>query len=205
MRNLVYLFFFVAFCASAQTKMNLEQENSLRKLVKSRATATKTISSDFTQYKHLNVLNNDVISTGKLNFKNPDLVKWEYLKPNSFSIVFKGEKLFINENGKKKNMNLSGNKRLRQMNKLMVGSIKGDMFDSEEFKVEYFKNNKRSEAHFTPKDKKFARMIQTFVLVFTKTGDVAEVKMIEPSGDYTKLVFSDTVFNSTISDSVFAN
>mgnify|MGYP000580841620 CR=1 FL=1 len=165
---------------------------------------TKTITADFTQYKHLDFLSNDIESSGKLAFKAPNMVKWEYVKPFAYSVLFKNETLFINDNGNKSDMDLGSNKLFKQLNQLITASIKGDMFDASEFEVSYFVMDRNSEVHFNPKDKQFAEFIKSFHITFNTKGEVQEVKMIEPSEDYTKIVFSNRTTNQPISDAVFA-
>ena len=101
---------------------------------------TKTITSDFVQYKHLDFLANDIITKGNLAFKTPDLVKWAYVEPFVYSVIFKNENLYINDEGQKSDVNLSSSKLFKQLNKLIVNSVKGDMFDENEFDIAYFKN-----------------------------------------------------------------
>ncbi|MBQ0741119.1 outer membrane lipoprotein carrier protein LolA, partial [Aquimarina celericrescens] len=81
--------------------MSIAEINALKEKVKTHAIETKTISSDFTQYKHLDFLSNDIITTGKLAFKTPNMVKWEYIKPFKYSVIFKNETLYINDEGNK--------------------------------------------------------------------------------------------------------
>lgn len=204
MRRLFFLFLLIVVTVNGQTKLTAEQATALQQKVKARAAETKTITSDFTQYKRLQVLNNDVVSNGILAYQKPGLIKWEYQKPNTYSVLFKGDKLYINDNGKKNDVNLGKNKRFQQLNKLIAGSITGDMFITDEFEIFYFKNGKGNEAHFKPKDKRFGKFIAKFVLVFSVEGDVDVVKMIEPSGDYTKIIFSNSVTNKSIDASVFS-
>ncbi|MGB6153230.1 MAG: hypothetical protein WBG48_14700, partial [Pricia sp.] len=45
---------------TAQTKMTEAEANALRTSVKQQAEATTTITSDFTQYKHLDFLSDDI-------------------------------------------------------------------------------------------------------------------------------------------------
>src|SRR5680860_1558626 len=51
---LIVLFFSVTL--SAQTKMSATEANALKTSVKQQADATTTITSDFTQYKHLSLI-----------------------------------------------------------------------------------------------------------------------------------------------------
>lgn len=205
MRKIVYLLFFMVLATQAQTKMSDTEANDLRAKVKTHSTSTQTISSDFVQYKHLDFLDNDIETFGQLVFKAPDLVKWEYVKPFKYSALFKGEKLFINDEGNKSNIDIGSNKMFKQLNKLIINSVKGDMFEEAEFNIEYFKKGKNSLVYFSPKNEKFAKYIKTFQIIFNEVGDVIEVKMIEPSQDYTKIIFSNKVLNKPLPDAIFTN
>ena len=176
---------------------------ALKTKVKTRAEAISTVMSEFTQYKHLDFLSDDIVSQGKLAFKVPNLVKWEYTEPFAYSVLFKNETLFINDDGNKSNMDVGSNKIFKQLNQLITASIRGDMFDDNEFNIKYFKINDSSLVYFLPKDEQFSKFIKAFHLTFNANGDVIEVKMIEPSDDYTHIKFTDRVVNKTLSDAVF--
>jgi outer membrane lipoprotein-sorting protein len=205
MRSIVLLLFFMSVAIQAQTKMSVPEADALKTLVKNQALTTKTISSDFTQYKHLDFLSNDIITKGTLAFKTPNLVKWEYVDPYKYTVLFKNETLYINDEGKKNQVDMGSNKLFKQLNNLIINSIKGDMFDDEAFNIEYFKTDKNSLVYFIPKDKKSSKYIDAFHITFNTKGDVLEVKMIEPSGDFTKIVFTNKELNKPLADAIFTH
>ena len=205
MHKLVYLLFFLVSACHAQTQMTDNEASALKAKVKVLATSTTTISSDFVQYKHLGFLDNDIETSGKLAFKTPDIVKWEYVKPFKYSVLFKNEKLFINDEGNKSDIDIGSNKMFKQLNKLIINSVKGDMFNEDEFNIYYYKTENNSLVYFNPKDQKFVKYIKTFHITFNENGDVIEVKMIEPSEDYTRIVFTNKVLNQTIDEAVFSH
>lgn len=204
MRKLVYILFFMVLGVNAQTKMSTSEADALKATVKALSDETETITADFVQYKHLDFLSNDIESEGKMAFKSPNTVKWEYVKPDAYSVLFKNETLFINDDGNKSNMDMGSNKVFKQLNQLIFASIKGDMFDALEFEISYFKTAGDNEVHFNPKDKQLSEFIESFQITFNTKGEVQEVKMLEPSDDYTKIVFSNRTMNQTLSDAVFA-
>lgn len=183
--------------------MTVAEAEALKALVKEQAEITQTIISDFTQYKHLDFLSNDIKSEGNMAFKAPDMVKWEYTKPFAYSIMFKDQKLFINDDGNKSNMDVGGNKIFEQLNHLITASIRGDMFDDSQFEIDYFKLEGNNLVHFRPTDAEFAEFIKTFHLTFNTLGEVVGVKMVEPSGDYTQIVFSNRKTNQPLTDADF--
>jgi len=205
MRNLFFVFFFSIFALQAQTKMSATKAQDLKVKVKALAENSKTITSDFIQYKHLDFLDNDIETAGKLSFKAPDIVKWEYIKPFIYSVIFKDKKLYIDDNGNKSKVDIGSNKMFKQLNSLIIASVKGDMFDDATFNIDYFVDGKNSLVHFNPKDEKMAKYIKSFHITFNTNGDVIQVKMIEPSNDYTKIVFSNKELNKTLPDAVFAH
>ncbi|OWW27090.1 cell envelope biogenesis protein LolA [Zobellia sp. OII3] len=203
MRKILFLILFISVSAVAQKQMTPDEATALKAKVKTRAEAITTVMSDFTQYKHLDFLSDDIVSQGQLAFKAPNLVKWQYTKPFAYSVLFKNETLYINDDGNKSNMDVGSNKIFKQLNQLITASIRGDMFDDNEFNIKYFKINDSSLVYFLPKDEQFAKFIKAFHLSFNANGDVTEVKMIEPSDDYTQIKFTDRVVNKTLSDAVF--
>lgn len=203
MRNIFILCFLFTLHIQAQKPMNAAEADALKSLVKQQAKTTKTITSEFTQYKHMDFLSNDIVTKGTLHFKAPNLIKWSYTEPFAYAVIFKDDKLFINDEGKKSDIDMSASKLFKQLNSLIINSVKGDMFDAEEFTIDYFKVGETSVVHFKPKAKKSAAFIQAFHLTFNAQGDVEIVKMIEPSGDYTKIVFNNKVLNNPVSDALF--
>lgn len=186
-----------------QVAMTVTEATALREKVKTVSQTTATITSDFVQYKHLDFLSNDIESKGKLAFKTPDKVKWEYSSPFAYVAIFKNGKLHINDNGNKSVMDMDSNALFKQLNQLITASIKGDLFESGDFTTAYLKNEGKSEVHFQPTDPQFKGFIKSFQVVFNDAGEVQQVKMIEPSEDYTQIVFTNRNTNQTLSDAVF--
>lgn len=192
------------FQGISQTKLSESEQAAFKSKVQSTAQNTQTIVSDFVQTKHISVLDNEIISEGKLVFKAPNLVKWEYIKPYQNTAIFKDDQLLVNNEGKKQNIDLGTNKMFRSLNTLIVNSIKGDMFDESQFELEYFKFDQGYVVKFLPKDKRLKKFIASFELKFSgTTAEVDEVKLIEPNDDYTLITFQNRKVNTTISESNF--
>ncbi len=168
MRKLVYILFFTVFATQAQTQMSTQEAAALKTKVKALASTTQTISSDFIQYKHLDFLDNDIETSGKLAFKAPDLVKWEYLDPFKYAVLFKDETLFINDEGNKSNVDIGSNKMFKQLNKLIISSVKGDMFDEAEFTIEYFHKDKTAWFILCRETKNSPNTFKLFILHSTQ-------------------------------------
>lgn len=187
-----------------EQKMSESEIASFKNAVNTTAKSTKTLTTDFTQFKHLDFLEKDIETSGKMNFKAPGSLAWEYLKPYKYSIVFKNNKIYINDAGKKSN--IDNNKMFDKLNKLIVGSVNGNMFDDKEFTISYFKTKEFNITKLLPKDATLKKYIKQMELYFDKSGNsVSQVKMIESSNDFTKIIFKNKAINAKISDSVFNN
>ncbi|KLT70640.1 MULTISPECIES: outer membrane lipoprotein carrier protein LolA [Flavobacterium] len=166
----------------------------------------KSLTTDFVQYKHLDFLSKDIETSGKMNFKEPGLLQWQYKKPYNYSIVFKNGKILINDEGKKSAVDIGNSKIFGRINKLIIGSVSGNMFDDKEFSISYFKSKGQNIAKFIPKDATLKKYIKQIELTFDKEeATVVQVKLLESSEDYTRIVLKNKVINAKIDDSIFTN
>jgi len=203
---MVVTFFFVANGLAQEVALSNEESKELRSNIKIKSEDKNTIKSEFVQLKHLDFLSNDIESSGMLYYKTPNSIKWEYQKPFNYSATFIGDKLYINDAGKKSDLDLSSNKAFKSLNSLVVRSVKGDLFDDAEFEISYFKDTQNYLVHFIPKDKKLRAFISEFVIEFDmESFEVLSVKMFENAEDYTLLIFKSQEFNNPISDAIFTN
>lgn len=210
MKNSVFYVFFLlvtTLTATAQEqKMSAAEITSFKSAVNATAKNTKTLTTDFVQYKHMDFLAKDIETSGKMSFKSPGMLLWQYTKPYQYSVVFKNNKIAINDAGKKSAMDMGSSKMFNKLNKLIVGSVNGDMFDENEFTISFFKTAEHNITKLMPKDATLKKYIKQMELYFDKKGNmVSQVKMTEPSNDYTTIVFKNKVTNAQIADSVFNN
>lgn len=205
-KNVVFVSLLLCFMLntlSAQDQLSTTEALAFKKQVKLTAEKTTSIVSAFVQEKHLSILDKAIISEGLLKFKAPNNVRWEYTKPYENVAIFKGDKLFVSSEGKTNEINLNANKIFRSLNALIVNSVKGDMFDDDEFIITYFKKPQGFMVMFQPKNKRLSKFINTFELQFSKVGEVNSVKLIEPNNDYTIISFINKQLNVPVPNSAF--
>jgi len=172
--------------------------------VSSETKEIKTLQSDFIQTKKMDFLDKSIVTYGRMSLKTPNILSWKYLKPYQYSIIFKDNKIFINDQGKKSSVDAKS-KTFEKINKLIVGSSNGQMFNDPEFSVTYLKNANFNIAKFTPKSAQLLKYIKQIELHFPKNqSTVSQVNMTEASGDTTNIVFKNTKINAPISASEFS-
>ncbi|WPO80153.1 outer membrane lipoprotein carrier protein LolA [Flavobacterium sp. KACC 22761] len=205
--KIAFLILFISSNLFAQEqKMTDAEIASFKQDVNVVAKKIKTLSTDFVQYKHLDFLSKDIETSGKMVFKEPALLSWQYKKPYNYSIVFKNGKILINDEGKKSAVDIGNSKIFARINKLIIGSVSGNMFDDKEFTISYFKLKGQNLAKFIPKDATLKKYIKQIELTFDKEeATVVQVKLLESSEDYTRIVLKNKVINAKIDDSVFTN
>lgn len=206
-RYLYILFFLVVFFVRGQEISLSDSEIQVFKnRVSTTAKGSKTIVNTFVQIKHIDFLSNDIQSSGDLFFKSPNIIKWKYTSPYEYSVIFKNKKLYINDAGKKSDINLASNKVFKKLNDLIARSVSGDMMDENQFVMSFYKNKDTYIAKLLPKDQTLKSMFKEIVLSFGNEAFlVSSVKLIEPSGDYTLINFKNVSVNQPIKDAVFAH
>lgn len=202
---LVFLFMMSLTLFAQEQKMSASEIAAFKAAVEKETKTIKSLKTDFIQYKHLDFLSKDIETSGKMYFKQPNLLNWQYTKPYQYSIVFKNNKVYINDQGNKSTVDAKS-KMFEKINKLIVGSVSGNMFDDKEFSIAYFKNKDSYIAKLTPKTATIKKYINQVDLYFPMNdATVSQVKLIEPSGDFTRIVFKNKQLNVKVDDSFFTN
>jgi len=194
------------FAVAQEQKMSESEITSFKQSVNAVAKKITTITTDFVQYKHMDFLAKDIETSGKMYFKEPNSLKWQYKKPYNYSIVFKNGKILIDDEGKKSSHDIGNSKIFGKINKLIVGSVSGNMFDDKEFTISFFKTKTNNITRLIPKDAALKKYIKQIELTFDNDDfTVIQVKLIESSDDYTRIVLKNKTLNAKIDDSVFTN
>lgn len=200
----ILLAFFHLTIFAQESKMSNAEIENFKKDIIADSKKIQTLTADFTQYKVMSFLDKPIVSKGKLYLQNPKAMRWNYIQPIDYNVIFNNGKIYINDEGKKSSVDLQGNKKFEKLNQLIVGSVSGNLFDTNDFVITYVKTDKSRIAKLQPKIKDVKKYIKEIQLTFySGQSTVTEVKLIEPSDDYTKILFTNKSLNKTINASVF--
>lgn len=166
---------------------------------------SKSIQSPFIQEKRLSFLTEDIISKGSFYFQSPNKLRWEYSEPFSYIIVFNDKNILIKDGDKQSSFDTESNKMFSEINNMMIGTIQGNLFtDSERFNVKYFENANQYLLELDPKLQEMKSMISLIKIYIDKKDiSVSKIKMIESSGDYTSIKFTNRKLNQNIDAEIF--
>ena len=207
MRNTLFILFIFTsgLLVQAQNKpLDAATINKVKSGVADCAARTTTIFSDFTQEKEMSILNDKIITSGKFYFKKEKQLRWEYIHPFSYVITINGDEITIRNDGKISSFNSQSNKIFGEVNKIIIGSVRGTLLDDDTFSAFYSQSNGNFIVKLTPLSPRLKESLQEIIIHFNKKDfTVDRLEMIEQGGDFTKIYFTDKRINEPISDEKF--
>ena len=188
---------------SAATK---EQEKMMReKIIKSSADMNSLIC-DFEQIKELALLNEKMISKGKMYYKKEAQLCWEYLSPYFYTFVLNDNKILMRTENSRNVIDVKSSKLFQEIVRIMMSSINGTglLDDSKSFTANYYWGEKECMVSFIPVSKEMKKLFSTVKLTFNKNDyTVDKVEMEEQSGGVTIIKLAQKHFNEKIEDEKF--
>ncbi len=184
--------------------IKVKDEQKLKLKIIEKAKNTKSIHSDFSQEKHLTMFEDVMLSKGSFLFKEPNKVRWEYIEPVSYIIVLDGRKVKIKDEDKVKTYDMDSNPIFKEINRLLVHSLNGEILSSTDFRIEYYESEHRYMARLFPNNEEMKQMIDNIEIYFAKIDfGVVGLRINEYSHDYTIIKFQNRILNEDIKDSSF--
>jgi len=210
MKKTLFLFTLLLSCMmlQAQSSGDVEQTGEKRSaLTASIEKAHKqmtSLSAQFTQRKSSALFTEDAVQKGKLNYKSPKMLRWEYTSPKAMTVIFANGKVLLKTD---KGTVQNPNKMLNEMGTMIIGTINGSFLnDASNFSAKYYKNSKTGAVTvvLTPVNKRIkAYYTKMTITLDAKTLLADKVVMQEVNGDTTTITFSHKKTNLSLSDSLF--
>lgn len=95
----LFIFLFSLNMAAQNGALNTTEVKAFKAGVMKKSNAIQSFSADFLQTKHMKTMDGNAESAGKVFFKNPDMLKWEYTRPYNYKLLFRDSKMYIVEDG----------------------------------------------------------------------------------------------------------
>jgi outer membrane lipoprotein-sorting protein len=182
----------------------VQNEQFIREKIIEKARNTRTIRSDFTQEKHLTMFEEVLVSNGEFLFSEPNKVRWEYLEPISYIIVLDGKKVLIKDEDKVKSYDMNSNPIFKEVNRLLVNSLSGEILSDKDFRIEYYESADAYMTRLFPNNEDMKQVIDNIELYFNKIDfGVTGLRINEFSKDFTLIKFQNRILNEDIDKAAF--
>lgn len=194
-----------AFHGQQQEFAPMKDIAAFRRGLEAMAASTSSIKASFRQQKYLSILASEIESDGKIQFKKPNLLKWEYTVPYQYSLILNGKELIINDQGKENSFDINSSQSFQQINELIVNSVQGNILDEARFEITYLESKAHYMAQLKPKETQMKKFLKQIDVYFNRDNfTVSQIRLIEPEDDYTHIAFHEMKLNEAIPDAVFA-
>lgn len=178
---------------------------SLQSSLANSAKSTQTISSDFSQVKHMKMMNDKVNSKGKFYFKREDKIRIEYTNPFQYLLVMSGGQIMVRDENKTNKINTRNSKTMQSVNKVMMDCMRGTVFGNKDFAVKAFENKAQYMMQLTPANSSMKSLFARIDVYIEKADNsVSKLVMNENGGDYTEMVFNNRKINTALADALFS-
>lgn len=171
--------------------------------LKEKVTFVASIQADFTQEKHLEMLEQPLISKGALYFQAPRSLRWEYTQPVRSVLLMHNDDIrrYVRTDS---GMKAQKSRSLEAM-RVFLGEIcmwmQGEFEGNPDLEARMKPDRK---VVLTPKEPAMAEVIERIELRLTDTpGVIDAVAIHESSTSYTIIRFHDTKINKGIESAVF--
>ena len=180
-------------------------EAQIRTKINQAASQLQTLQCDFVQTKHLKMLNDKLVSHGKMYYKKSDKLRWEYTTPYHYIFILNGSQVLLKNEKRNDIVDVNQNKLFKEIARLMMNSVVGkSLSDSRDFSSKISSSNSELIATLTPMRKDLKQMFKQISLYFSQsTSLVYKVILVEKNGDKTVIELKNAKKNEPVNTNVF--
>lgn len=183
-----------------------QKEQKIIGQISTAAQAMKSMQCDFTQTKHLKMLNDNMVSKGKMYYQQTNKLRWEYTSPYTYTFILNDTKVLLKKGDRNDVIDVNQNKMFKEIARMMMNSVVGKcLSDTKSFKTSIAETPAEYVATLLPQKKDIKQMWTKLILHFDrKQNMVVKVEMHEKNGDNTIIELQNTQTNKKIDAKVFA-
>lgn len=187
--------------ASAQS-----DEAAIRQKINAATASMQSMQASFVQTKTIRMLDDKLVSKGRMYYSRSDKLRWEYVSPYTYTFVLNGAKVKMNKGDRSGVVDVNQSKVFKEIARLMMNTVVGRCLDDDkDFAVSISSSQKEWIATLTPKNKNMKQMFASIVLRFDRQRSVVtSVLITERNGDTTLIQLSDIKLNTAVDAKLFA-
>lgn len=204
MKRFIIIVLSLSFFVLQSYSQNMSEEQ-IKTKINQVAAQLKTMQCEFVQTKHLKMLNDKMISKGKMYYQQSDKLRWEYITPYKYSFIINGSKVLIKNDNRNDVIDVNQNKLFKEIARIMMNSVVGkSLSDKKDFISTITSTNMEWIALLKPVRKDLKQMFSEIQLHFNqKASMVSKVILVEKNGDKTIIELKDIKTNVPISANIF--
>lgn len=206
--------------------LTMKAQGDIKQKIIQAASSIKTMQCEFVQTKHMKMLNDQLVSKGKMCYQTPDKLRWEYVDPYTYTFILNGSQVQLKNSiatphslGENRSnvIDVNQNKIFKEIAQIMVSSMVGScLSDDKNFRTSITKTSTEYVASMLPLKKQMKQLFQRIVLHFPIASPhsqrekgrmnsvVSKVELIEKNGDRTIIDLKHIRLNETIRSDQFA-
>ena len=203
MKRLFTLCFTVLISLSsfAQT----QEQVDIIKQINEASAKLHSLECGFTQTKFLSILDDRMVSKGKMYYQQADKLRWEYLTPYTYTFILNQNQVLLKNDNRSDVIDVNQNRVFKEIARMMMNSIVGNcLSDEKSFKTTVSVSGNEWIATLIPLKKDMKQMWNKLILHIDSADKIVfKVEMHEPTGDYTIIDLTDIKTNQSIGSEVF--
>lgn len=186
--------------------LTAQQKQDVIGRINKAASGLKSMSCSFTQTKYLSLLSDRMVSEGKMNYKQPNKLRWEYTTPYQYLFIFNGTKVYVGNKSRKDVIDTNTNKVFKEVARIMMSTVTGTaLSNSSDFSIDVADGNTLWQITLVPKRKEMKKMFSKIVLLFNKSNlMIAEINIYENNNDRTNIKLKNIKTNGVVNETLFA-
>lgn len=200
-----FLFIILSFLSIHTLVYGQKTEQEIIEKINSEAMKLASMQCEFVQTKKVVLLNDRMVSKGKMFYKQPNKLRWEYTTPYTYVFVLNGSKISLGKN-QKDVIDVNQSKVFKEIASIMMNSVVGKcLSDKKSFKTTIKASNSEYIATLIPRTKEIKHLFNTIILHFDKKQSfVIRIELIEKNGDTTTIDLKNIKKNNPVNDQVFS-
>jgi outer membrane lipoprotein-sorting protein len=205
--TIVFIMTSSVFCQEAQeTSDPATAKAEVFSRIKQAASTVRTLAGEFTQEKHLEMLENAPVSKGRFFFQNPDRLRWEIYEPAALGFIVDGDKgkRWKGQSGAMQSFDLKKEPVIRIISDQVFAWARADFERLEAgYDITVLGENPVS-LKLVPLSSTEKKYLDYIKLIFSPAEDyVSAIEIHEAGGDYTRISFINMAVNMPLQEDTF--
>lgn len=200
------LIFMLSLClVSVSAVAQRINEAAVKSQINAAAARLRTMQCDFVQTKHMRMLNDKMVSRGRMYYVQPNKLRWEYTSPYTYTFVLNNSQVMMSRGRKNQVIDVNQSKVFKEITRIMMNSVVGKCLnDGKDFKTSITGSSTEWIATLVPLKKNMKQMFKTIKIHFNKKRSmVSVVELLEKNGDRTVIELRNVRPNQSINGNLF--